>query len=910
MLECRADKCAPPDLSDYNGMLYLLGLLHVSGQFKIYANTSLPIPAPGPAPLPPPTPPTPAPPTPAPPSPSPPPAPPGPPGPTPAPGTLLEFARNGRCISHDAASGVVGFGGCFVRDKEESANLWTLGPSGVIRSATGTSPGQCVWPANGAPNAGIGFTLRACPSQDDPPQASDTSGSIVKGSSVLAWDAAAAQLKLVDDAGKSVGKCAGDHGGLLVQLCSAETTKHWSEKKTQMEFSPPSAGASPSRRFRDRAFGAGATSRQLTARLSPAVSTRPCTVLEIEQASVPAATTWFRLVSATPGVPVPTQMVGEDGGEAGLWFIRTARKAGDAGPKGIQQFPFLAAGMFNAGNVPEIVPANLSSSVARNSFAVEAWSDRNDMSDGAEAKLLSTSAAMEFSFDDGGFSANLKFDGFKVAASRAVPGLLTVSARPTNATAFGDAKLITWYSVTPADWADEASGLPTFRLATDLLGDMYTTREFPTPSANISLSGPGIHFVALYGAWNGEYGFSQPLPENGVRTFNSFPLDNISGTTFQPVAVVVPWENGTVPPLPRGFAGPVHWAEPIPGDVRLALRVNRITVFHGSTVEIRCVHGPSHPSGGAFAPETVEIELPIGLALVPPKGGGGGGGVGWDNATDVSALAGGGTVAAGYRRLRLLKAAHSEWSYMNIAVQIKTAVLDKALVGQTFTAARIRAYSGAAKNQLRSDNWQPLAITVKALVPAPLPKRLHTAFCWAGVKEFVDDRALGLSSLATWRALGFNTVPGLAGPGTLLNPANRSGSAWAGLKYGIMTSPFMRSPWVPLGSIEALTLKNITASQSTGHDGFNFSAVGIGPAEEKIERLKWRHALEFHSETGVMDMSYDGFFKQNDLATISKLVGYEQPDYFSMDIEAFPPVRWHRAWRRNSCPTTTSLRMM
>ena len=309
----------------------------------------------------------------------------------------------------------------------------------------------------------------------------------------------------------------------------------------------------------------------------------------------------------------------------------------------------------------------------------------------------------------------------------------------------------------------------------------------------------------------------------------------------------------------------------------------------------------------------IELELPIGLELVPPDGGGGGVSVGWDNATDVSALTGGGAVAAGYRRLRLLKAQHSEWSYLNIAVQIKTAILDEALVGKTFPDARIRAYSGAVGNQARSDNWQPLAITVKALVPVPaLPKRLHTAFCWAGVKEFVDDKTLGLSSLATWRALGFNTIPsdGASGsmppghPGSLLSPANRTGSGWAGMKYGIMTSPFMRGGFSPLGSIEALTLKNVSASQSAGRDGFNFTAVGIGPAEEKIERLKWRHALEFYSETGVMDISYDGFFKQNDLATISKLVGYAQPDYFSMDIEAFPPVicrpASHGSQRRNA----------
>jgi hypothetical protein len=42
-------------------------------------------------------------------------------------------------------------------------------------------------------------------------------------------------------------------------------------------------------------------------------------------------------------------------------------------------------------------------------------------------------------------------------------------------------------------------------------------------------------YWAADGAWNGQYGFSNPKPENGIRTYNSFPLDNISGTTFQPL---------------------------------------------------------------------------------------------------------------------------------------------------------------------------------------------------------------------------------------------------------------------------------------------------------------------------------------------------------------------------------------
>ena len=95
------------------------------------------------------------------------------------------------------------------------------------------------------------------------------------------------------------------------------------------------------------------------------------------------------------------------------------------------------------------------------------------------------------------------------------------------------------------------------------------------------------------------------------------------------------------------------------------------------------------------------------------------------------------------------------------------------------------------------------------------------------------------------------------------------------------TAGFSQPPF-GLGSFTALKLTNISAPQGVrGPQGFNFSAAGVSAAQEKVERDKWKAALEFYNETGVMDISYDGFFKQNDLDTVTKLVTYAQPDYFS-----------------------------
>ena len=254
------------------------------------------------------------------------------------------------------------------------------------------------------------------------------------------------------------------------------------------------------------------------------------------------------------------------------------------------------------------------------------------------------------------------------------------------------------------------------------------------------------------------------------------------------------------------------------------------------------VHGPAFPNGGVWAPEVVELDIPTGLHIVVPRGYGQTDGSGYENVTDVSKAAGGGAVPAGYSRLRLNKQVAYEWSYLNIAITLRVEV-DAALEGKTFPLARIRGYTGA-HNQQRTDNWQPLAITVKAINPVPkLPQRLHTSFCWAEPFQFVDDAAKGLSSVATWKALGFNTVPGDGasyatppggglgghGGGDLLSPANRTGAAWKGMNYGIMASPFtgggLSAPPYGVGCFAALQMPVAAASSAVAPNGFNFSLV-------------------------------------------------------------------------------------
>jgi hypothetical protein len=188
----------------YHGMLYMLGMLQLSGQYRIWTDTKAPIPAPGPLPPPPPPSPSPHPPPPPPPPGPPPPPPPGP-APAPVPGAEVEFARNGRCVSRGAHAGdgggssghsdgvAVTLAGCYVRHKSsDSPNLWVLDVHGIIHPPNGT--GQCVGLVVGAAAAataaagkdGGGFVLRACNAGAGIGEPAVSGGT---ADLVLAWDA-------------------------------------------------------------------------------------------------------------------------------------------------------------------------------------------------------------------------------------------------------------------------------------------------------------------------------------------------------------------------------------------------------------------------------------------------------------------------------------------------------------------------------------------------------------------------------------------------------------------------------------------------------------------------------------------------------------------------------------------------
>jgi hypothetical protein len=599
------------------------------------------------------------------------------------------------------------------------------------------------------------------------------------------------------------------------------------------------------------AGGSAAGVSLLPVQLLANTSTRSAAVAQIDRSGVPPRTTWFHI---RPTVPPPAK---PDGLMHSLWRPRTPPKPAGQLPQGVQQIPFDASCEFAAG---------CDQSRHNYSFVVEAWSDRTDLGEpGPPGVLLAQSAPLAFHFDDRGFANGLRFTNF--TATEHGPGHVTIGCLPMHGAEalYAMAELVTWFGyrvhTTPP------AGLPTFTIDEVLEDGVYSTRLVSPPRVSLTLSSPGTYYVGMYGAFNGDE-TGGDAPHLGVRTLADFPSGETGYSTFQPFAVVVPYENGTQVPTPPGFAGPVHVMAPIPGDCRLPLRRTNVTVFTNGTLYLPLVKGPGNPVRG---PHMVELELPVGVSCSPFI---------FTNITDVSNLPGGGAVSAGFHRVRLTNTNFDDWGYLNWDVKLKFVVAPGLLQGKmrrAFAGGRARAFTGTA-NQARSDNWQAWSITVVALEVVALPKRLRTNFGWDGVGEF---GGAGDDSVRMWRQLGFNTVPS-AGisvapdhPG-VLSPLNRTGPAWEGMKY-------CAGPTNGMQSFGALRL-SVAAAQAV-----NFSALGVSPADVPAERAQLVAAAKFFANTTFMDVSYQGFFYRRNVEDVAALVNFSRPDYLAFDIETMPP---------------------
>ena len=166
------------------------------------------------------------------------------------------------------------------------------------------------------------------------------------------------------------------------------------------------------------------------------------------------------------------------------------------------------------------------------------------------------------------------------ATPRALPGTVRMTLTPANSASkklAAETDNVWWFGYKYTGVT--AGGIATF--AEDPTIDMRA----PAPNLDLSLSLPGIYFVGIFGSF--ATGVCKGAPEGGdgfvsqrapIATLNAAGTE----TAFQPFAVIIPFGNGTVPPLPAGFKGQHAVLPAIPGDARLALHPNEDGQFRMS----------------------------------------------------------------------------------------------------------------------------------------------------------------------------------------------------------------------------------------------------------------------------------------------------------------------------------------
>ena len=207
----------------YDGMLYIMGFMHLAGEYKYYGPEKSPTPAPvphhHPSPLPSPAQPIPSPSPHRKPQPQPQPQP--SPSPSPSkPSWNVEFSRNGRCMTwvKNSSSAIVSFGQCY-KEKTRTFNLWNLTGSVeafVVKGPDGGTTNFTKFIGN--PACSVESSIQAL-----------QSGTITGR---LTWNTATNQLVLINCTGHAEPLCAGDHGELVLLPCSDQRTHGWNVQTT------------------------------------------------------------------------------------------------------------------------------------------------------------------------------------------------------------------------------------------------------------------------------------------------------------------------------------------------------------------------------------------------------------------------------------------------------------------------------------------------------------------------------------------------------------------------------------------------------------------------------------------------------------------------------------------------------
>jgi hypothetical protein len=375
-------------------------------------------------------------------------------------------------------------------------------------------------------------------------------------------------------------------------------------------------------------------------------------------------------------------------------------------------------------------------------YCVQAWSGLPDQG----GALLATSNSVSVHFD---FTRQSLTAALAAVSNDRIPGIYEVTASYAvspdwKGRVVPNSTLESWWNGTKmfsfvkcyskvdasGDYVLDAKGNQAF----DADPSGYT--HSPVPFITYSFSRPGIKYISIQNMWNGEYGWSWPRQGLGLSSISPQPMTGPwPHGDYQPLAIVIPYENGSVAALPPAFNGPVLHAAPIPGDLRLPLLRYAFSAFNGSTthfplmdeyvIDHECNHALS------LCPSFVELNLPTGL--VPMCSRKAATSCPFDAASIVCPPIPSPGPRGARSCYRLTRRSGVQWSYENTAVDVSWLVLGGDSGEPLDAAIRVLINAAAAA---RSDNWQMFSISIVKLNKIPTPRRLTNSYGWTNLEAF------------------------------------------------------------------------------------------------------------------------------------------------------------------------------
>jgi hypothetical protein len=407
---------------------------------------------------------------------------------------------------------------------------------------------------------------------------------------------------------------------------------------------------------------------------------------------------------------------------------------------------------------------------------------------------------------------------------------------------------------------------------------------------NLTFTAPGIWF---YGGSGERNGLGQEAP-------SACPCGHIHGDQRncpcdRPLALVIPFLNGSRPSLPAGFVGHVHVVQALKTPHQFCIIQPNVTAFAGSQLKI-----PLCPKEGDEIPHQPRFATFLAATWLTV--------VGKSNDTNPTStkavlnsskhIPPGHGPAAGNAEARLQQTfdGGGRWEIYNDFVRAYLTFAQQH-VGKSVTMHVLLHDNLDELTAVEADpsKWQRLSIELVA-TPDLRPllawgkTKLMTALTWTDAGLFFNGTTIdgNYSYLETYARFGFNTVPGHCracpgcGPthrGALGDEFAYSGNrtaarGWSGLQYGPEMSGFSRMYGMSKQPLKASLLPKAFV------------------IDEATEMLKWERAKNFtltaHGFQHMVDMAYDGAFARADIADFCQAVNASRPEWIFVDDEGWP----------------------